>query len=64
MKYTVVAQNTGDCYPEQLYGQSERPQFDTREEAEACAKELLPGARTVAPEVRFVVIQGEEEDEA
>lgn len=47
---------TGSCDSEQIYGE-EDPVFETREEAEAAAAALLPGAREVAPQVEFTVIE-------
>lgn len=56
VKYRVVSNGmTGDCDPEQIYGESSPPEFNSREEAEQAARDLLPGAREVAPEVAFIV---------
>lgn len=59
MIWTIRAVNAGDCYAEQIYGQSEAPRFDSRAEAEAEAEALLPGAMEVAPGVEFIVDEWE-----
>lgn len=59
MSYTIAAHNTGDCGPEQIYGEMDPPIFATEAEAKAAAEALLPGARAVAYKVWFEVIETE-----
>lgn len=56
VRFRVISNGkTGDCGPEQIYGESQPPEFDRRDDAEQAAAELLPGARSVAPRVAFMI---------
>jgi hypothetical protein len=55
--WTVAADNTGDCGPEQIYGDMDPPTFSSREAAERWIEENIDGAREVAPHVEFLVVE-------